>query len=102
MLNIDLPIHAPQLDAEGQKMFEVRQAKKSKLVQDFLSQNTKTTYTFLTLKPKDLTRRAIWMSFMRSMKSMSHLFDATLKSDSDKLQKLFAQGVSGLSFERLH
>ena len=56
-------------------MFEVWQARKSKLVKDFLAQNTNTTYAlnkgtklthgsfmmyvFLTLKPKDPTRSVI-------------------------------------------
>jgi hypothetical protein len=120
MLNIDLPIHAPpgQLDAEGQQMFEVWQARKSKLVQDFLAQNTKTTYAAVD-KGTNLTHGSFMdVRFLNAQTERSDpqrhveelnaineinvaFFDATLKNNSDKLQKLFARGISGLSFERL-
>jgi len=121
MLNIDLPIHAPpgQLDTEGQKMFEVWQARKSRLVQDFLAQNTKTTYAAVDKGTKLTHGSFMDVRFLNAQTEGSdpqrHLeelhaineinvafFDAVLKSNSDKLQKLLANGISGLSFERLH
>ena len=120
MLNIDLPIHAPpgQLDAEGQKMFEVWQARKSKLIQDFLAQNTKPTYaavdngtklthgSFMDVRFLNAqTERSDPQRHVEELHAINEInvafFDATLKINSDKLHNLFGRGISGLSFERL-
>src|SRR3954454_20935052 len=49
-LNIDVPIHLSpgDVDAEGEKSFNAWQAKKSKLLQDFLVQNAKQTYSVVS------------------------------------------------------
>ena len=49
-LNIDVPIHLSpgDVDAEGEKGFNAWQAKKSKVLQDFLVQNAKPTYSVVS------------------------------------------------------
>ncbi len=121
LLNIDVPIHLSpgDVDAEGEKSFDAWQARKSKLLQDFLLQNARPTYSVLSRR-----RGLAHGSFMdvRVLNALSDhkdpgdsladlvlinelnlaFFDATLKASAGRLQDLMRRASSGVTIERLH
>lgn len=121
LLNIDVPIHLSpgDLDSEGKKSFGEWQSRKAKLLQDFLSQNSRPTYSVLIQRdgfghgsfldvrylnalsenqdPKDTLDDLVLIDQLNLA-----FFDDTLKSKPSSFEKLMRQKAAGLTVQRLH
>jgi hypothetical protein len=121
LLNFDVPIHLSpgDVDAEVEKSFNARQAKKSKLLRDFLVQNRKPTWAVVSRRSGLAHGSFMDVRVLNALSdhkdpgdSLADLvlinklnlafFDATLKSSYGRLEALMWDTSSGLSIQRLH
>jgi hypothetical protein len=121
LLNIDVPIHvAPgDMDAEGEKSFNEWQAKKSKMLENFLLQNAKPTYSVVSRRSGLAHGSFMDVRVLNALSghkdpevSLADLvlinklnlafFDAMLKGSPGQLKDLMRDASSGLTVKRLH
>jgi hypothetical protein len=121
LLNIDVPIHLSpgDVDAEGERLFNAWQAKKSKLLQDFLLQNAKPTYSVVSRRSglahgsfmdvrvlNELSDHKDPENSLADLALINELnlafFDATLKGKTERLQELISHTSSGLTIQGPH
>jgi predicted dienelactone hydrolase len=119
LLNTDVPILAPgSLNDEGKKSFKEWDAKKAKLLQDFLQQNSKPTYSIVSQRSGFGHGSFMDVRFLNALsehkdptKSLSDIvlvnqvnlafFDYTLKGKPDRLQELMRDKSLGLTIQQL-
>lgn len=120
LLNIDVPVHLSpgDLDAEGEKRFKAWQAEKSKLLQDFLTQNAMPTYSVVSRRSGLAHGSFMDVRFLNALsdhklpgESLADLvlinklnlafFDAALKGSHRRLKSLMSDASTGLTIQRL-